>query len=563
MGNNQNRMVMVGGIIAAVLLIGACFLGIVGFIYRDSLLALLGLAPRQGVAQMLPAETQFYMVTNPNIQNLSGYQNIKKLYLDNPDIQAIIDEVEAETEGDITFEEDIQPWLGGEIGMAMLDLGNLEASGRDTPKLVVAAETTDTAASDSFIAQLLAEAEENDTPYTAEEYAGVTLNLQENEFSDETTYLTSFNDFVVIATDEALVKEMIDRSQGNNDEPSLVDSDRFQKVTNQLPAEGAMTMYMSLADVFEQALTNSPVELPAEQTQDLEAFEAFGLAGTFQSDGLQLDMVMSYDIEQLSEQTQQAFRQPPSPNEILDNVPADALFVYNFNNLNNIWQQAKKGFESNPDFSQTLADFEQEVGINIDEDVFGWMNGEAALVLVEVTPSSPFAPPLGGYALIGTDDAANAQDKVESVMGVFQEQGMLPPLEPETIGGVEMNVLTDFEGAIQGGYGFHDDYFLVAYLEEAVMAATSASANPLSNSAKFQAVQSRLPDTNYGYMYLDIEHGRQLVESQLADFDREEYDKNVRPFFAPIRAMGVSASNAGVEEGLTKGAFFILITEGE
>lgn len=563
MGDNRNRMLTVGGIIVAILLIGACILGIVGFIYRDSVLALLGLAPRQGVAQMLPAETQFYMVTNPNIQNLPGYQNIKDLYLDNPDIQALIDEVEEETEGDITFEEDIQPWLGGEIGLAVLDFDSSLGAFGGTPKLVLAAETTDEEASNNFIAKTLAEAAEKDEPYTNEEYAGITLHLQENQFSGETTYLTSFNDFVVLATDEALVKEMIDRSQGNHDEPSLVDSDRFQKVTNQLPSEGLVTMYMALSGLFEQALADSPVELPAGQTQDIEAFEAFGMAGTLHADGLQFDTVMTYDIEQMSEQTQQAFRRPPSPNEILDNVPAEALFVYNFDNLNTVWQQVKQGFESNPDFSQTLADFEEEVGLSIDEDIFSWMTGEAALVLVEVPPTDPFGPPLGGYLLIGTDDPAQAQDKVETVMSVFQEQGLLPPLEPQTIGGVEMNVLTDFEGAIQGGYGFHNDYFLAAYLEEAVMAATSATENPLSNSPNFQAVQKRLPDTNYGYMYLDVEHGRQMMENQMSDFEREDYDKNVRPFLEPIRAVGVSASNAGVEEGLTKGAFFILITEGQ
>lgn len=287
------------------------------------------------------------------------------------------------------------------------------------------------------------------------------------------------------------------------------------------------------------------------------------MTGTLQSDGFQLDTVMTYDVEQLSEASRQSLRQPASPNEILNDVPADALLVYNINNLNNIWQQTKRGFETNPDFSETLADFEQEVGISLDEDIFSWMTGEFAMVLVEVTPTDPYGPPVGGYALIGTDDTANAQNKVEGIMGVLQEQELLPPLESETIGGVEMNVLTDFDGAVLGGYGFHDDYFLAGFTEEAIVAATSASDNSLSNSANFQAVQSRLPDPNYGYMYIDVEHGRQLIESQLADFEREEYDKNVLPFFEPIRAIGVSASNEGVEEGLTTGTFFILMTKTE
>lgn len=264
MSNNRNKMVTIGGIVVAVILLGVCIFGVVGFIYRDSLLAMLGLAPRQGVAQMLPAETQFYMVTNPNIQNLPGYQNIKELYLDNPDIQALLDQVEEEAEIDITFEGDIQPWLGGEVALAVLDFASvMEGPDNDEiPSLVMAAETTDVEASNNFIAKILAEAEENDEPFTNEEYEGITLHLQENEFNGETAYLTTFNDFVVLATDEDLVKEMIDRSLGNNDEPALVDNASFQKTTNQLPAEGLVTMYMTFSGLFDQILADSMIEFP-------------------------------------------------------------------------------------------------------------------------------------------------------------------------------------------------------------------------------------------------------------------------------------------------------------
>jgi hypothetical protein len=562
MDKNRKMMLGIGGL-ALVCALCACVLGIGSYIYQDELMAWLGLAPSQKVAGMLPADTQFYMATNPNLQSLPGYQNLETLYLDNPEIQALFDEFEAEAaeETNITFEADIKPWLGNEIGLAMLDLGGAIGA-EQTPSFMLAAQTTNAEASSRFIDKVLAEAVEDEQPFTDEVYQEVTLHRQENQFDGEALLLTTVDEFVVVSNSDTVVKEMIDRSQGSSSEPALVDSDRFQKVAGELPPEAVLTMYVGLAGLFDEVLANSPVEFPPEQTQDLEAFEAMGMAGTLQADGIQFDIVMTYDVEKMTEQTKASLRQPASPNQILNDVPAEAIFVYNINNLNHIWQQTRQGLEANPDFGETLQDFEQELGLSIDEDIFSWMTGEFALVLLEVPPADEFAPPVGGYALIGTDNVDNARSRVENVMSVLIEQEAVPfPPETRTIGGIEMNVFTDFDGAVQGGYGFYNDYFLLAYPEAAIMAATSAAQNPLANSGNFIAVQNHLPEVNYGYMYVDLERGRGLLENQLSDFEREEYHKNVRPFLEPIRALGISASTEGVEKGLTKGVLFMLMTQ--
>ena len=52
-----------------------------------------------------------------------------------------------------------------------------------------------------------------------------------------------------------------------------------------------------------------------------------------------------------------------------------------------------------------------------------------------------------------------------------------------------------------------------------------------------------------------------MVEKELDDYDREEYEKNVHPFVKPIHAVGAASSAEGAEQGVSKGAFFILISE--
>jgi hypothetical protein len=80
MDKNKKLMLGAGIGILVVLILCVCVLGIIGFIYREPILALLGFGPSQNVARMLPENTQFYASANPNLQNVAGYQNIKKLY---------------------------------------------------------------------------------------------------------------------------------------------------------------------------------------------------------------------------------------------------------------------------------------------------------------------------------------------------------------------------------------------------------------------------------------------------------------------------------------------------
>ncbi len=62
-------------------------------------------------------------------------------------------------------------------------------------------------------------------------------------------------------------------------------------------------------------------------------------------------------------------------------------------------------------------------------------------------------------------------------------------------------------------------------------------------------------------LYADLDRVRQLAEKEMGDYDREDYEKNMRPFFKPVHAMGIADNTEGIEQGISKGVFFILISE--
>jgi len=194
----MNRNIVIGLVVAVV--IGMCSLfacvGIVAFVYQDELQAYLGLQVSQKTATLLPENTQFYLSMTPNIQAIPGYENLKALYLDNPEIKKIMERTEKEaTQGNFSFKDDIQPWLGTEIVIAIPDFATAIAqnSTNPAPNFVISLQSRDRAASDNFIAKEVGNSTE---PYTSETYQGITIYTQKQSKGDyEQVTLMGLNDF--------------------------------------------------------------------------------------------------------------------------------------------------------------------------------------------------------------------------------------------------------------------------------------------------------------------------------------------------------------------------------
>lgn len=522
------------------------------------LAGLLGLAPQIGAANMMPADTPLYLGMSLNLQNQAGYQNLEKIYLDNPDVQDALDELMAdfEAETSINFESDIQPWLGTEAALALSSITDLEDI--ESADIMLAISTRDLAASEAFLQKLRDQEAEDGRPFEQGDYQGVSYWFYEPESEFDTpAYTTIFNDFVIWATSKESMFNAIDRVESGGQ--SLADDSNFQAAIETLPNNGAFFAFFDWTALADVMLQETPVELEPEQMSQLRAFQSVGMALTLQPNGLQIDTAIQFDPEMLTGAAQAALNRPPTANQILNRIPANAIGFFNSYDLHSTWQQTREGLAANPDFEQQLVDVENEIGLNLDEDIFGWMTGEFTLVVTEAEPSDEFAPPLGGYLLIGTQDVNLAQDKIAKLVD-FLNQEMFVEFESRTIGDHEMQVIADpFTESIMGGYGFWDDYFVAGYLEDALSAAFGAPTNPVTNSPHFIAVSDRLPDPNYGYFYIDADAVQRLVEAEMSEFDREEYESNVRPFVEPLRAFGLASGSP--QDGIQTVTMFLLITE--
>jgi Protein of unknown function (DUF3352) len=501
-----------------------------------------------------------------NLQNQAGYQNLKKFYLDNPDVKKALDDAKANAtkESDLDYDKDILPWLGTEAGIAMFNIP--ETGSSQNPDVLFAVATRDAKASEAALEKLRAkQAETSGKPFEQGTHEGVTYWFQKSDSSSGSdTYLSVFNGFVVLATSEETLFGAIDRAKKGGE--SLATNQAYQATLAELPKNGVFFTFIdwtALADIMVKS--NTSTQLTPEQLAQLKAFQTVGLAFTLQPDGVQIDSAVRFDPKQLPASAQAALNRPGSPNGVLTKIPNSALGFYSGSDLRAIWQQIREGLAANPDFEQQIADMEKQTGINLDQDVFGWMTDEFAVVVTKAEASGPSAPPLGGYALIGGSDAKTVEDKTNGLLEAYSKsQGGMPlPFQKQTVAGHEMNVIPDpSTDKMLAGYGFWDNYLVVGYQEDALTAGFDAASDPVTNNAHFKAVSSHLPAKNSGYFYVDIDAARTLVENTPSlGLDSSSYAQEVKPFIEPLRAFG-SASDAGSSQnGVIKGTMFLLIAE--
>ncbi len=473
---------------------------------------------------------------------------------------------------DIDYKQDIQPWLGNEITLAVttLDIDRDFENGRQ-PGYLMALATNKPDKSREFVDLLFSKRAIAGANLTVEQYKGVKLisDTQEanppekiqnpkSKIQNPLAGAAVGDEFVLFANDPRVLREAINNVQAPD--LNLTTSSQYQQAIKQLPKTALATAFLNLKRVAEW----QGLKLPEDTTYDSEIISLVvpnnkGLLAetAFFAKGETLP-----PIEQLSK-----------PVEALQYIPASAglaIAGVNLNNLGNsdlaqLWKQVTAVLSGSREdaisrLMQPVAELQKRWDINLKEDVFSWVQGEYAIGLLpnpeQTNPDWIFVVEKSEATPAGIDrlDAiASSQGlSVNSVDLDKQQISAWTQLKAAKVADSQKQGSYKIQAQVYGVHTTQGNYEIFASNLETMDEVLNAKDNSLNKNRNFQNSIAAIPQPNQGYVYLDWTKSREILESQLPILKLVEIIG--KPFFQNLRSLTISSYGSDTE--LVKGGVF-------
>jgi hypothetical protein len=349
------------------------------------------------------------------------------------------------------------------------------------------------------------------------------------------------------------------------DNKGLSEDARFKTLAAQVPSDHIAAVYVNLTEIYKDLAFAEP---SLAQSQGTKADGAVMMTLSAQDDGLQIDVASQATIEGAG------VKMNPNAHpdlSILSDVPADSLGLLAGTDLKTAIQSGLEAMRKQSQASggedmvgSTLADFEKETGLSLENDILPWMGGDYALSasvkmpapdeLGEPMPSVVFQMKLSDAdhqkAVDALEKVVNSPSVGSSVEKVETSEGTFYSLSP----GMGMLV------------GVAKDRLLVVYETEAanaesrVTAVMSGLGKGLGAGDQWKSVSTHLPKDSNAVVYMDINGAREKFEASMDSFSKDDYETNAAPFVRPFKYLAVgSAPLPGSDGSLTSSHSIIFL----
>jgi|GEM_PF-4444408 len=217
-------------------------------------------------ARVMPANAMLYASLNTHTEKLPNFNVIADAWKDSKEAKMLASGLElAFTQAGLSWEDDVQPWLGDRMAVGLVDLGGPNSDTQQpsylnyrAPFFVVAAQTKDRAKSDATLANLRKQLESKIKPNgfitttvgdeTYRNLPIVYMTTASGSFMSETPAqpqdtlaYTTIDDVIAVTTSRAQLHQIIDAAlDGHN----LSASENFKTVMSALPDQNAGMLYM-------------------------------------------------------------------------------------------------------------------------------------------------------------------------------------------------------------------------------------------------------------------------------------------------------------------------------
>jgi hypothetical protein len=498
--------------------------------------------PNPTIEKMVPATHDAVVIANLN-PSLAQKVNLLRAVHSFPDtktdaaITAKLDE--AFKAAGLSFSNDVQPWLGGEVGVS----GTVNFDNSGASPFALYAVSSDDSKAQAALAKLRAGSAGKKYTWRDETYNGISIAAGTPSSTSEKPVAYSLVDHVVVvASSAAMIHEIIDTDQGRS--ARLVDTADFKATMKLLPADRVGMGYVAgkslVAGVNKQMAKPSTLGMPALKTlDDLNALQGIGGAVSATGSGVAFDFAIKLDANKLSAATRQAFTATGHPDAVLHWIPKSSDGFLAIANVDKSIKTLLDQYGSDPSVKASA----NAVGLTGPQGILPHLTGDLGL---EVELGNNTIP--SGALLIGTNDAAatNAFFGKLLVLGsAATQQKPGTGITRTTYRGTVITSWTSSSLGVPGlapSYAALDGMGIVASSAAEVKAVIDAHAGGSNITANptYQAASAASLSRPSGIIYVNIERVVSLLEKLPTS---SSVDTKAAAYLAPLKAFMLTATS--------------------
>ncbi|MGM0454935.1 MAG: DUF3352 domain-containing protein [Cyanobacteriota bacterium] len=447
---------------------------------------------------------------------------------------------------DYRYEEDIAPWVGDRITLAILPPPEIDES---TPPEDLRADRANILilpiGNAGRLRSIVAQRQEQ-SGLEERNYRGVTIYepeiddpLSEEAANRPSTLAVVERRFLIVSQESSAVNRAVDAYRDNQ---SILTIPGYNQAWEALPATDLASLFVNVPDSLATLAEDSTRPLNANA---LETLETQGLASTID---LENEGIRFHTLSWLNPESETLLDVENSlPPTLVNRFPAATMMVMAGSNFNKLWQDYLQDSQANPflpiNGTWIRSALEQTVGVNLDNELLPWMTGEFALGLIPTARNEETTLPGSLVVMAETGDIEATETLLRRIdRAVVDRYGFEVNVEVEELGQRRLVTWDTRRKGLSVSHGWLSDsvvFFTVGSpVTEQFLPQPELS---LARHSEFNDVVPREPDESNGLFFLNL-NPTQVGEDgqeQSLDLPLLQLPPEQQEFLDAIEAIGV------------------------
>jgi hypothetical protein len=368
------------------------------------------------------------------------------------------------------------------------------------------------------------------------EYKGIKIT-QYGEGS-QTVSTAMVGDYFIVSPQEQSTQKAIDTFKG---EASLANSMSAENLKLKNPIIQVYVPNFGESIVEMAALNPNAETIPPETLAQLKKVKSVNGGIGIDDAGIRFKSLGKFDPATIT-----ALKN--SPNKIMGMIPSQSFSVVTGFNLKNSWEEFVKSADKTPEIKKSIDDTRSQLkssplAIDLDKEIFGWMDGEFAIAAVSSKPEGILAQTQGLAPLLmfQTSNRAGAESLLKKFDDFASKNGA--KVGQKDVSGVAVTEWSAPGGPgsiMSHGWNQKDTFFIT--LSPIISLFVPKPATALDADPAFKAIVSTLPTNNVGYFYIDADKTWSLYQSILPAPEKEKIPAEVKAWIESVRGLAVTAA---------------------